>query len=146
MQGNAAQSDAGAARFALNRFLLVFKNGEVERDFSAHSYAHSLFFIRLYLVAAVVLYSSFGILDAIIGKEYHDDLWRIRYGFAVPVMLVVLALSYTRGFYAYVQPALATAMAAASSWVPPPSNPTDHTGLPSASYLRVWKSAPVSAP
>lgn len=112
MQGNAAQSDAGAARFALNRFLLVFKNGEVERDFSAHSYAHSLFFIRLYLVAAVVLYSSFGILDAIIGKEYHDDLWRIRYGFAVPVMLVVLALSYTRGFYAYVQPALATAMAA----------------------------------
>lgn len=107
-----AQPETGAARFALNRILLIFKNAEVERDFSAHSFTQSIFFIRLYLVAAVVLYSAFGILDALIGSDDRWSLWLIRYGFAVPVMLVILALSFTKSFETYVQPALATAMSA----------------------------------
>jgi signal transduction histidine kinase len=106
------QPETGAARFALNRILLIFKNAEVERDFSAHSFTQSIFFIRLYLVAAVVLYSAFGVLDALVGAEYRGVLWLIRYGFAVPVMLMVLALSFAPGFFRYVQPALAMAMSA----------------------------------
>ncbi len=111
VQVDSAQQ-AGAARFALNRFLLVFKNGDVERDFSAHSFAQSITFIRVYLLAAVMLYSTFGLLDALIGEEYRPSLWLIRYGFAVPIMLVILALSFTKNFESYVQPALAIAMAA----------------------------------
>jgi len=109
---NTAQSEAGATRFALNRILLIFKDPEVERDFSAHSFAQSIFFIRVYLLAAVILYSAFGILDGLIGAEYRGALWLIRYGFAVPPMLIILAFSYSKNFERFVQPLLATAMSA----------------------------------
>ncbi len=123
-------------RFALNRILLVFKNRGVERDFSARSFASSIFFIRLYLLAAVVLYSAFGILDAMISEEYRPVLWLIRYGFAVPVMLVILGLSFTKSFESYVQPALAAAMSAGGLGVVfmtavlgPPFNSQYYAGL-----------------
>jgi signal transduction histidine kinase len=132
----AARSDAGAARFALNRILLIFRNVEVERDFSAHSFAQSIFFIRLYLLAAVVLYSTFGVLDGLIGAEARQALWLIRYGFAVPAMLLILALSYAKNFERFVQPLLATAMSAAGLGVvfmtavlPPPFNSQYYAGL-----------------
>jgi len=107
------QPETGAARFALNRILLIFKNAEVEHDFSAYSFTQSIFFIRLYLIAAALLYSAFGLLDAMVGAEHVNELWLIRFGFAVPVMMIVLALSFTASFRQYVQPALATAMSSA---------------------------------
>jgi len=132
----AAQSEAGAGRFALNRILLVFKNAEVERDFSAHSFAQSIFFIRIYLLAAVVLYSSFGVLDGLVGAEYREQLWMIRYGFAVPPMLIILGLSYSRNFERHVQPLLAIAMSAGGLGVilmtavlGPPFNSQYYAGL-----------------
>lgn len=71
---------------------------------SARSFASSIFFIRLYLLAAAVLCSSaFGILDALISEEYRSTLWSIRYGFAVPIMAVIFVLSFTRSFERYVQ-------------------------------------------
>jgi signal transduction histidine kinase len=133
---DAAQPEAGAARFALNRILLIFKNAEVERDFSARSFTSAIFFIRIYLLAAVVLYSAFGLLDAMIGDEYRPMLWLIRFGFAVPIMLTILCLSYTQHFEHYVQPALATAMSAAGLGVVfmtgvlgPPFNSQYYAGL-----------------
>lgn len=126
----------GAGRFDLNRFLLIFKDAEVERDFSARSFATSIFFIRLYLIAAVVLYSSFGILDALISEAYRPSLWAIRYGFAVPIMTVILAVSFTRNFESYVQPALSAAMGAGGLGVilmvailPAPFNSQYYAGL-----------------
>ncbi|MEQ1755211.1 MAG: ATP-binding protein [Micropepsaceae bacterium] len=133
---SAGQKWVGAGRFDLNRFLLIFKDAEVERDFSARSFATSIFFIRLYLIAAVVLYSSFGILDALISEAYRPSLWAIRYGFAVPIMTVILAVSFTRNFESYVQPALSAAMGAGGLGVilmvailPAPFNSQYYAGL-----------------
>ncbi len=127
---------AEPGRFDLNRILLIFRRTEVERDFSARSFASSIFFIRLYLFAAVVLYSTFGILDATISEEYRPALWLIRYGFAVPIMLLILGLSFTKGFERFVQPALAAAMGAGGVGVvlmtmvlPPPFNSQYYAGL-----------------
>lgn len=126
----------GAGRFDLNRTLLIFRDAEVERDFSARSFASSIFFIRLYLIAAVVLYSAFGILDSLVTEEYRATLWLIRYGFAVPSMLGILALSYSSSFQKYVQPALSTAMGAGGMGVllmvamlPAPFNSQYYAGL-----------------
>lgn len=133
---SAEQTEPGAARFALNRFLLIFKKPEVETDFSAYSFANSIFFIRLYLLAAVVLYGMFGILDYMIGEEYRWMLWTIRFGFAVPTMLVILGLSYTKNFETFVQPSLAIAMSAGGLGVVfmtaslgPPFNSQYYAGL-----------------
>lgn len=133
---SAEQTEAGAVRFDLNRVLLIFKNAEVERDFSARSFATSIFFIRLYLLAAAILYSAFGLLDAMISEEYRPILWEIRYGFAIPVMVVIFGLSLTKGFEKYVQPALAAAMGAGGLGVimmvavlPAPFNSQYYAGL-----------------
>ena len=133
---NAEAKLVGEGRFDLNRILLVFKEAEVERDFSARSYATSIFFIRLFLIAAVVLYSAFGILDALISEEYRPLLWLIRFGFAVPTMIVILVLSFVRGFERWVQPALSAAMGAGGvgvllmvSVLPAPFNSQYYAGL-----------------
>ncbi len=108
---NDARPDAGD-RFALNRILLVFKNAEVERDFNARSFAQSIHFIRVYLFAAAALYSTFGIMDLLIGGHYLPFLLWVRYGFAVPIMLIVFGFSFTSQFERFVQPALSVAMCA----------------------------------
>jgi two-component system cell cycle sensor histidine kinase PleC len=102
-----------ARRFELNRFLLLFKTPEVERDFSARSFASSVVFVRLYLCAAILLYAAFGVLDFTVGSDEVVKLWLIRYGFAIPIMMLVCLLSFTKGFASYVQPALAIAMSSA---------------------------------
>jgi two-component system cell cycle sensor histidine kinase PleC len=109
----AEPQQSGARRFDLNRLLLTFNDTEVERDFSDRSFVSSLPFVRLYLCAAVVLYGAFGFLDSIVGANEVGKLWAIRYGFAVPIMTLVFALSFTKRFNSYVQPALTLAMGAA---------------------------------
>ena len=136
MAVEAEPEQAEARRFDLNRLLLVFKKPEVERDFSARSFVTSLPFIRLYLCAALALYSAFGILDFIVGADEVVKLWAILYGFATPVMVAVFALSFTKRFATYVQPALSMAMGAAGLGVvlmtavlSPPLNSQYYAGL-----------------
>jgi signal transduction histidine kinase len=132
----AARATDTGDRFALNRVLLVFKNADVEQDFSARSFRQSIHFIRVYLIAAVALYSMFGLLDAVVAVEYNATLLLIRYGFAVPIMIGVLGLSFTAPFENYVQPALAAAMGAGGLGVifmcavlGPPLNSQYYAGL-----------------
>ncbi|MEQ1867455.1 MAG: ATP-binding protein, partial [Micropepsaceae bacterium] len=132
----AARATDTRDRFALNRILLVFKNAEVERDFNARSFRESVHFIRVYLIAAAVLYSMFGLLDALVAVRYHSVLLLIRYGFAVPIVLGVLAFSFAPSFERFVQPALASAMIAGGLGVVfmtaalgPPFNSQYYAGL-----------------
>ena len=120
----------------MNRFFLVFRDPQVEADFSARSLATSIPFIRTYLLAAILLYVAFGFLDAQVGGPALEVMWIIRYGVAVPIMLAVLAMTYWRDFWRYVQPALAIAMAACGLGVaamcavmPPPYHSNYYAGL-----------------
>jgi signal transduction histidine kinase len=98
------------AMFDLDRVWLTFKDPQVERDFAARSFASSIQFVRFYLLAAVMLYSGFGLLDLLVGGEHTNVLWAIRYGIAVPAIVLILALSFTRSFERWVQAALAAAL------------------------------------
>ncbi len=101
---------ASGSDFSLNRFLLLFRDQNVEADFAARSLVDSMPVIRLYLLAAVGIYVLFGFLDRLVAGDALKTVWLIRYGFAVPVMLGVFGLTYWREFGRYVQPALAFAM------------------------------------
>ena len=98
------------AMFDLDRVWLTFKDPQVERDFAARSFASSIQFVRFYLLAAVMLYSGFGLLDLLVGGEHTNVLWAIRYGIAVPAIVLIFALSFTRSFERWVQAALAAAL------------------------------------
>jgi signal transduction histidine kinase len=124
------------SNFALNRFLLVFRDPHVEADFAARSLAQSMPFIRSYLLAAVGLYIAFGYLDALVGGAAVETMWLIRYGLVVPVMLAVCGLTFRPEFARLVQPALAVAMsacglgiAAMCAIMPPPYHSAYYAGL-----------------
>ncbi|MFM9865624.1 MAG: sensor histidine kinase [Micropepsaceae bacterium] len=123
-------------KFALNRWLMVFRDPQVEADFATRSLFQSLPFIRVYLLAAVGLYVAFGFLDALVGGDAVTTMWLVRYGIVVPMMLTVLCLTFQPAFGRYVQPALAMAMitcglgvAAMCAIMPPPYHSAYYAGL-----------------
>ena len=126
----------GHSNFALNRFLMLFRDPQVEADFAARSLVQSLPFIRAYLLAAIALYVAFGYLDALVGGDAVKTMWLVRYGLVVPVMLVVLGMTFQAAFARHVQAALAIAMAACGLGVatmcaimPPPYHSAYYAGL-----------------
>ena len=128
--------EAKQGNFALNRFLLVFRDPQIEADFAARSLAQSMPFIRSYLLAAVGIYGLFGYLDYLVGGSAVETMWLLRFGFAAPIMLAVFGLTYSPKFPRYAQLALAVAMSAAGLGVmamcaimPPPYHSAYYAGL-----------------
>lgn len=124
------------SKFALNRVLMVFRDPQVEADFATRSLVQSLPFIRIYLLAAVGLYVAFGYLDSLVGGDAVTLMWLVRYGLVVPVMLIVLGLTFHPVFARQTQPALAVAMVACGAGVaamcaimPPPYHSAYYAGL-----------------
>ncbi len=122
--------------YALNRFLMVFRDPQVEADFAMHSLGQSAPYVRAYLLAAIALYVAFGYLDAIVGGDAVATMWFVRYGLVVPVMLAVFGMTFRPAFAAYMQPALALAMAACGLGIaamcaimPPPYHSAYYAGL-----------------
>ena len=97
------------ASFDLDRVRLRFKDEKVERDFSAWSFASSIRFTRLYLLGAIILYSVFGLLDALIAGPMLSALWTIRYAIVVPGIVFILAFSFHPSFSRYLQSSLMAA-------------------------------------
>lgn len=106
-----------APQLAMNRWLLIFRDPEVERDFAARSLEASLPFVRAYLAAGVGLYVSFGFLDFAISGDQLGKIWVIRYGFVCPILLAILGLTFTRYFRQIAQLALAMSMMTAGAGI-----------------------------
>jgi len=102
--------DAAEPDFLLDRLRLRFRSPEVERRFRQESIAASLGIIRLYLVAAVALYLTFGILDVITDDPSLKILLFIRCAIVTPILLGSCAATFHPNFPKYSQPILAFAM------------------------------------
>src|SRR6478736_2282722 len=84
--------------FDLDRLRLRFRDPEVEHRYRVESLNESRGLIRVYLIAAAVLYLSFGVLDAVVGGPMVETLWFIRYAIVCPVLLIVAFLTYVPSF------------------------------------------------
>jgi hypothetical protein len=87
---------------------------ELEREFQVEYHETTLAVVRLAMVLGVLLYSLFGALDTLIAPAQRDALWFIRFVIVVPVLLVTLALTYSRSFQRFREPVLFTAMLTAA--------------------------------
>lgn len=123
-------------KFAINKFLLHFRDPEVERDFTSRSLQASLPFVRIYLAAGCALYLAFGVLDAAISGDQLYNVWLIRYGFVCPALVIIICLTFTRQFARYAQLALGLSMGVAGLGVlamtavlAPPLNAQYYAGL-----------------
>jgi two-component system, cell cycle sensor histidine kinase PleC len=131
-----ARKGTAQPHLAMHSVLLFFLDPSVERDFTQRSLTAALPFIRIYLSAGVGLYLAFGILDAAISGDQLSTIWLIRFGFVCPILLAMLALTFTRHFQALAQAALATSMLTAglgilmmTAVLAPPLNAQYYAGL-----------------
>jgi signal transduction histidine kinase len=93
-----------SAIFPLTRRLRF--TGDLEAEFVDYHVEHSLPFVRLALILAVVLYALFGILDVLIVPGQAKWIWIIRYAVFCPAALAVLRLTFTQRFRPIMQPVL----------------------------------------
>ena len=125
----------GVNEMELNPITLSFR-GKLEKSFSDAYYVNSLGMVRFSLLAGILLYGAFGILDAELIPAMKWTLWAIRFGIVVPSLLVVILFSYFPVFKRYFQVSVFTAMIVAGSAIifmiaimPPPVNYTYYAGL-----------------
>jgi two-component system, cell cycle sensor histidine kinase PleC len=105
--------DGDAPDYRLRPLSLRFSDARLERRFVTEHLARSLPAIRVFLLAGAALYAVFGILDVFIVPEIRAEAWLIRYAAVCPLMLAVLALTFTPVFARLAQVALAAAFMAA---------------------------------
>lgn len=108
-----SESPSGQLETGMHPVTLHFAPA-VEREFRAEYYVHTLPIVRLALVLGVLLYSIFGVLDALIAAEQRHDLWLIRFAIVVPVMTGTLVFTYAPSFQRFREPVLFVAMLVAA--------------------------------
>lgn len=80
-----------------NKITLDFPEKE-EALFRERYFLDSLFQFRVAFILVIFLYGVFGYLDALLIPEYTRIFYIIRYAIVIPVLLIVLLLSYTKYF------------------------------------------------
>ncbi len=110
--------------------------GDLEKAFLDDYYLNSLKVVRLALLAGLLVYGIFGILDVQLIPEMRYQLWRIRYAIVCPAILIAFLFSFTPLFRRYFQISLAITMIIAGagiiamiSIIPPPVNYFYYAGL-----------------
>jgi len=84
---------------------LTFKP-DLEREFIKDYNINSLLFIRLALILTIVLYAIFGVLDFWTLPATREKAWIIRFGVVLPVLSALIALSYVKKAWTYIQSGL----------------------------------------
>ena len=80
-----------------NKITLAFSELD-ERLFLKRYYIESILQFRIAYILVIILYSSFGYLDTQIVPEYSSLFLTIRFFFVVPIISIVLLLSFTKFF------------------------------------------------
>ncbi len=63
---------------------------------------------RAGIIAGLLIYGLFGIIDPFVIPSQFKTIWVIRFGFVIPSILLVFALSYTNLFLRFAKPLLKT--------------------------------------
>jgi hypothetical protein len=99
------QNNSLTEKIKLDFWTLKFSNEfkEFENHFLLAFYSGSLNKVRFALLIAVIFYAVFGILDVYFIPEYKFKFWTIRYLIVIPLLLSILAFSFTRIFKRKIQ-------------------------------------------
>ncbi len=132
-QTNSRTTESG---YGLDRLRLRFCDDALEARYAIESLNESRSLIRTYLIAAAMLYLTFGVLDSVVGGDTVHTLWFIRYAVVCPVLLGAAALTYVPSFERYSQIIVSIAMITPglgiitmTAIMPPPSNSMYYAGL-----------------
>ena len=77
---------------------LSFDDPEVEARFQAEDSRRWLVFTRLALTLGLMFYAVFAVVDTFVAGNALTIVWAIRLGIVCPVLIVVIAVTFTRWF------------------------------------------------
>ncbi len=107
-----------------------------EEEFREFFYDSSLQLFRWGFIIGIVLYSLFGLLDALSVPEQKEEIWFIRYTLVCPLLFLGVLYSYHPSFRRYWQAVTALLITGAGLGViamlviiPPPTRYTYYVGL-----------------
>ncbi len=80
---------------------------DLEEEFQKYFFIHSLPVFRWGFAFGILLYSIFGVLDAMFMPEVKEQLWQIRFMLVIPVLAAGIAFSFNRNFPKYWQATIA---------------------------------------
>ncbi|MGH6889570.1 MAG: ATP-binding protein [Rhizomicrobium sp.] len=136
MATSIANQPAPEPDYSFSDIWLRFRDRSVERTFQRDTLQNSLNVIRAYVIAGVLLYFAFGLLDVMVGGQSVRTLLIIRYGLVCPLLLAVCVLSFFPVFIRIGQIALAGNMlssglgvVAMTAFMPPPYNAQYYAGV-----------------
>jgi len=89
--------------YRMRPYSLRFQDDDEERDFQESYAKQSLSYVRIASGLGVVLYSAFGVLDAVVAPGAKNKLWAIRYGILVPSAVILFLLTYRSWFLRFSQ-------------------------------------------
>lgn len=125
----------GLRQVDINPISLSFRD-DLEKPFRETYFVNSQRTMRFSLMAGILMYGFFGILDAKLIPEMVVTLWIIRFAVVCPFMVGVILISYLPAFKTYFQPTMAATILVAGSGIiymiailPPPVNQTYYAGL-----------------
>lgn len=78
----------------LNRWTLFFTDKEIEVKFRDDYFKKSIISFRVSFLLVTILYASFGFIDFQTSREFLSEFLIIRYSIAVPLMTLVILLSF----------------------------------------------------
>ena len=132
----ATSSARSEPNYDLNVVWLRFRDPAVERVFQRETLQNSLGVVRAYVIAGVLLYVAFGLLDRVVGGHAFKTLLIVRYGLVCPVLLTVCVLSFFPVFVRIGQIALACNMVTSglgvvimTAFMPAPYNAQYYAGV-----------------
>jgi signal transduction histidine kinase len=92
------ESGDESGRFVFSWLTLRFRDRLVERAYAHNDIEKSLPLIRVTLFFATLLYASFGVLDYHVTESALGSVWFIRFFLVLPVIIMVVIVSFTRLF------------------------------------------------
>lgn len=78
-------------------------SGELEAAYQESHYRESLPQIRLAIILGLLLYSVFGLLDAVLVPEKKHVFWLLRYAVVDPALIAVFVFSFSPRYRAFLQ-------------------------------------------
>jgi len=102
--------------FSLDSITLAFikENKELETHFLVDFYNKSLNQVRLAIFMAIIIYALYGIIDSALIPEFEHKFLVLRYLLVIPMLVGVLAFSFTKIYKRKIQFVSATVVVASS--------------------------------
>lgn len=82
----------------INKFLLTFVDKRIEKKFKRYYFKKSIYYLRFSLLTVILIYSAFGYVDYYSSPELLTTFFTIRFLIVVPILSLVLLLSYHADF------------------------------------------------